>query len=162
MSRPNPHKSSRIAGAALAAAVAFAALTGVAHAEDNKPVTQAAQQAAQQPPAAKSWQTGLHRTDLVRQDLGVADREVIQVRVDFEPGVASPKHSHPGVEVAHVISGTFQYQLDGQPTVTLKAGDSLYIPAGTAHVATNIGTTTGSELATYIVEKDAPLVKVEQ
>lgn len=158
MSRLNPRKSSRSAGAVLAAAVAFAALTGVAHAQESQP----AAQAAQQQPAAKSWQTGLHRTDLVRQDLGVADREVIQVRVDFEPGVASPRHSHPGVEVAHVISGTFQYQLDGQPTVTLKAGDSLYIPAGIAHVATNIGSTTGSELATYIVQKDAPLVKVEQ
>ncbi|MFJ3485408.1 hypothetical protein ACIPL1_18755 [Pseudomonas sp. NPDC090202] len=51
-------------------------------------------------------------------------------------------------------SGTFQYPLEGQPTVTLKAGDS--------HVATNIGTTTGSELARYIVQKDLPLVTVEK
>lgn len=78
---------------------------------------------------AKSWQQGLSRTDLVRQDLGAADREVIQARVDFEPGVTSPNHAHPGVEVAYVISGTFEYRLEGQAPVTLKAGDSLFIPA---------------------------------
>jgi len=126
-------------------ALGLLALAGTACAEEVKPV-------------AKSWQTGLHRTDLIQRDLGVADREVVQVRVDFDPGVVSPKHSHPGVEVAYVISGTFEYQLEGQPNVILKSGDSLYIPEGTVHVATNIGSTTGSELATYIVKKNTPLV----
>jgi quercetin dioxygenase-like cupin family protein len=44
----------------------------------------------------------------------------------------------------------------------LKAGDSLYIPAGTAHIAKNIGTGNGAELATYIVKKDTPLVVLEK
>jgi quercetin dioxygenase-like cupin family protein len=148
MSRLNTRKSIGLFGAALAAAVSLSTFAGMAHAQET--------------PAAKSWQTGLHRTDLVKRDLGVSDREVIQVRVDFEPGVAAPKHSHPGVEVAYVISGTFQYQLEGQPAVTLHAGDSLYIPEGTAHIATNIGTTTGSELATYIVKKGEPLVNLQK
>ncbi|WP_223484896.1 cupin domain-containing protein [Pseudomonas sp. A-RE-19] len=154
MSRFNTRKTAGFFGAALATAVTFAAFAGVAYAQEVKTSAEPAHETA----AAKSWQTGLHRTDLVKRDLSVSDREVIQVRVDFEPGVAAPKHSHPGVEVAYVISGTFQYQLEGQPTVTLKAGDSLYIPEGTAHIATNIGTTTGAELATYIVKKDTPLV----
>ena len=128
-----------------AAVITFAAFSGLAQA-DTVP--------------AKNWQTGLHRTDLLRKDLD-AEREVIQVRVDFEPGIASPNHEHPGVEVAYVISGTFEYQLQGQPPVTLKAGDSLYIPEGTAHVAKNIGTESASELATYIVKKGQPLVVVK-
>jgi quercetin dioxygenase-like cupin family protein len=148
MYRSSTRKTVGMLGVALAAAVSLSAFGGMAQ--------------AQEAPAAKSWQTGLHRTDLVKRDLGVSDREVIQVRVDFEPGVAAPKHSHPGVEVAYVISGTFQYQLEGQPPVTLNAGDSLYIPEGTAHVATNIGTTTGSELATYIVKKGEPLVNLQK
>lgn len=151
MPRFNTHKTLGRFAAALAAAVSLCALAGMAQAE-----------AAHETSAAKSWQTGLHRTDLVKRDLGVSDREVIQVRVDFEPGVAAPRHSHPGVEVAYVISGTFQYQLEGQPAVTLNAGDSLYIPEGTAHTATNIGTTAGSELATYIVKKDTPLVVLQK
>ena len=122
-------------------------------------------QAAEAGPEAqpgKNWQSGLHRTDLVRQDLDVAEREVIQVRVDFDAGVVSPKHSHPGVEVAYVIDGTFEYQLEGRPPVTLKAGDSLYIPAGTAHVAKNVGGAKASELATYIVKKGTPLLVLEE
>ncbi|MNI80639.1 Cupin domain protein [compost metagenome] len=64
--------------------------------------------------------------------------------------------------MAYVTDGTLEYQLEGQPTVTLKAGESLYIPAGTAHVAKNIGQGKASELATYIVKKDTPLVSLEQ
>jgi hypothetical protein len=32
----------------------------------------------------------------VRNDLSVPGREVVQVRVDFAPGVAFARHSHPG------------------------------------------------------------------
>ncbi|WP_421138096.1 cupin domain-containing protein [Pseudomonas sp. NFX15] len=113
-------------------------------------------------PAMKSWQQGLHRTDLVDEDLGAADREVLQVLVDFDPGVASPKHAHPGIELAHVISGTFEYQLEGQAPVTLKAGDSLYIPEGVAHVAKNVGPGKASELATYIVKKGEALLILKE
>ncbi len=42
--------------------------------------------------------------------------------------------------------------------MTLKAGDVLFIPAGTVHSANNAGGGTGSELATYIVEKGKPLL----
>ncbi|WP_285415305.1 cupin domain-containing protein [Pseudomonas sp. efr-133-TYG-5] len=114
--------------------------------------------AAEPQPAAKNWQQGLSRTDLVRQDLGAAEREVIQARVDFEPGVTSPRHAHPGVEVAYVISGTFEYQLEGRAPVTLKVGDSLFIPEGVAHIAKNVGQEKGSELATYIVKKGEPVL----
>jgi hypothetical protein len=38
----------------------------------------------------------------------------------------------------------------------------LYIPAGTAHGAKNIGLGKASELATYIVKKDTPLVVLDQ
>ena len=44
--------------------------------------------------------------------------------------------------------------------MTLKAGDVLFIPAGTVHAAKNVGSGNGAELATYIVEKGKPLVTV--
>jgi len=34
----------------------------------------------------------------------------------------------------------------------------LFVPAGTPHLARNVGTGRGAELATYIVEKGKPLV----
>jgi quercetin dioxygenase-like cupin family protein len=51
-----------------------------------------------------------------------------------------------------------EYQVEGKQPVTLKAGDVLFIPAGTVHSAKNVGGGTASELATYVVEKDKPLV----
>jgi quercetin dioxygenase-like cupin family protein len=107
---------------------------------------------------AQSQQPGVTRSDLLRHDLGVSGREVIQVRVDFAPGVAFPPHSHPGEEIAYVIEGLLEYRLEGRPPVTLKAGEALFIPAGTIHSAKNVGTGNAAELATYLVEKGKPLV----
>jgi quercetin dioxygenase-like cupin family protein len=103
-------------------------------------------------------QPGITRSDVVRHDLGVAGREVIQVRVDFAKGVAFGRHSHPGAEVAYVLEGTLEYQFEGESPVTLNAGEALFIPAGTIHAAKNVGTGNAAELATYIVEKGKPLV----
>ena len=107
---------------------------------------------------AQSQQPGVTRTDLLRHDLSVSGREVIQVRVDFAPGVAFPPHSHPGEEIAYVIEGELEYQLEGRPPVTLKTGEALFIPAGTIHSAKNVGGGNAAELATYLVEKGKPLV----
>jgi quercetin dioxygenase-like cupin family protein len=106
----------------------------------------------------RAQQPGIKRTDLQRHDLGVPGREVVQVRVDFVPGVAFGKHSHPGEEIVNVLEGSLEYQVEGKPPVTLKAGEVLFIPAGTIHTARNVGSGNGAELATYIVEKGNPLV----
>jgi quercetin dioxygenase-like cupin family protein len=109
------------------------------------------------PGSAQALPSGIKRTDLQRHDLGVPGREAVQVRVDIEPGVAFGNHTHPGEEIIYVLEGTFEYQIEGKPPVTLKAGDVLFIPAGTVHAAKNVGSVTASELATYIVEKGKPL-----
>jgi quercetin dioxygenase-like cupin family protein len=109
---------------------------------------------------ARAQQPGIDRTDVQRHDLGIPGREVIQVRVDFAPGAAFGRHSHPGAEIAYVLEGTLEYQLDGRPPVTLKAGEALFIPAGTIHAARNIGSGNAAELATYVVEKGRPLVEL--
>ena len=111
---------------------------------------------------AQSQQPGVTRTELLRHDLSVPGREVIQVRVDFAPGVAFPPHSHPGEEIAYVIEGLLEYQFEGKPPVTLKAGEALFIPAGTIHSAKNVGSGNAAELATYLVEKGKPLVAFGQ
>jgi len=102
--------------------------------------------------------SGIQRTDALRHDLGVSDREVIQVRVDFASGAEFGNHTHPGAEVAYVLEGTLEYRLEGRPPVKLKAGEALFIPAGTVHAASNVGSGNAAELATYIVEKGRPLL----
>ena len=110
-------------------------------------------------PVAQARQPqGITRTDLQRRDLSAPGREAVQVRVDLAPGVAFGKHTHPGEEIIYVLAGTLEYQLEDKPPVTLKAGDVLFVPAGTVHSAKNVGSGTGSELATYIVEKGKPLL----
>jgi quercetin dioxygenase-like cupin family protein len=110
------------------------------------------------PLGAQAQQSGVTRTDLQRHDLSAPGREAIQVRVDLAPGVAFGKHTHPGEEIIYVLEGALEYQIEDKPPVTLRAGDVLFIPAGTVHSARNPGSVTGSELATYIVEKGKPLL----
>jgi quercetin dioxygenase-like cupin family protein len=109
-------------------------------------------------PTIAGLMAGTKRIDLQRHDLGVPGREVIQVRVELAPGAVAPKHSHPGEEIIYVLEGTFEYEVEGKPAMTLKAGDVLFIPHGTVHAAKNVGSVTAAELATYIVEKGKPLV----
>jgi quercetin dioxygenase-like cupin family protein len=108
--------------------------------------------------AAWAQQAGISRTDLLKQPLSVPDREVVQVRVGFAPGAFAPEHRHPGEEIAYVLQGTLEYRLDGGAPVTLKEGDTLFIPAGAVHSARNVGSGPASELATYFVEPGRPLV----
>ena len=107
-------------------------------------------------PAAQAQPSGITRTDLQRHDLSIPGREVVQVRVDFAPGAAFPKHRHPGEEIINVLEGSLEYEVEGKPPVTLKAGDVLFIPAGTIHAAKNVGSGNAAELATYVLEKGKP------
>jgi quercetin dioxygenase-like cupin family protein len=111
-------------------------------------------------PAPKFDAKGIARTETVRRDYD-GKNQAIQVRVDFAPGASFPKHSHPGVEMAYVLSGEIEYEMDGK-IIRLKAGESLYIPAGAVHSAKNIGSGVTSELATYIVDKAKPIVILDK
>jgi quercetin dioxygenase-like cupin family protein len=105
---------------------------------------------------------GTERRDLLRQDLSAPGREVIQVLVEFAPGAAAPRHAHPGEELVYVIEGVLEYRIDGQPPVTVKAGEVLFIPYGGVHAVKNVGSGRAAELATYIVEKGKPLLVPSQ
>jgi quercetin dioxygenase-like cupin family protein len=98
------------------------------------------------------------RTDLQRHDISSPGREVVQVRVEFDPGYVAPRHTHFGEEIIYVLEGELEYYIEGRPPVTVRPGDVLFVPAGTIHSVKNIGRGNGAELATYIVEKGKPLI----
>ena len=59
-------------------------------------------------PVAQAHEVSLgdiKRTNLLRNDLSAAGREVIQVLVEFGPGVSAVRHSHPGEEFIYVTEG---------------------------------------------------------
>jgi quercetin dioxygenase-like cupin family protein len=107
---------------------------------------------------AQAQQAGVKRTDLQQHDLSIPGHEVVQAIVEIAPGATAAKHWHPGEEIIYVLEGSLEYQVEGKPPVTLKAGDVLFIPARTIHAARNVGSGNGAELATYVVEKGKPLV----
>jgi quercetin dioxygenase-like cupin family protein len=116
-------------------------------------------------PVAQAHEVSLgdiKRTNLLRSDLSAAGREVIQVLVEFGPGVSAVRHSHPGEELVYVTEGALEYQLDGRPPLTVKAGEVLFIPHGTPHAVKNVGSVKAAELATYIVEKGKPLLMLSE
>lgn len=110
--------------------------------------------------ASAQQMAGLTRTEVLRHEHSVPGTEVIQVRVDFPAHSTAPAHSHPGEEIAYVLEGTMEYALEGREPVVLKTGDAVYIPAGVNHSVRVLGEGKASELATYIVKKDQPLVKL--
>ena len=107
--------------------------------------------------ALAAQQPTFKRTVLQQSDISVAGREVVSAVADFEPRATPGRHTHPGEEIGYVLEGTFLIEQEGKAPVTLKAGGSFLIPAGTIHNATNTGTGPGKILATYIVEKGKPL-----
>ena len=102
-------------------------------------------------------QPTLTQTEVLRQDLSIEGREVIQMLTVLPAGGASGgKHTHPGEEIAYVLEGSIRVEIDGEPPVVKNAGEAIMFPAGRPHFAANAGTGTARALATYIVEKGKP------
>jgi quercetin dioxygenase-like cupin family protein len=88
---------------------------------------------ADMPDATRRKQGTAHKA-LLRTDLaGVSGQEVIVWDTEYSPRAINPRHYHPVAITFYVISGTGIWQEEGKPPVTLKAGDSLFTPAGTTH-----------------------------
>jgi quercetin dioxygenase-like cupin family protein len=84
-----------------------------------------------------------------------ADQEVAVYETEYAPGGINPRHLHPAAITFHVLSGTGVWQEEGKPPVTLKAGDSLFVPAGTIHSHWNPSATERLRFLEFIVaEKD--------
>ncbi len=102
-------------------------------------------------------QPGFSRTVIQRGDLSTPGREVVSAIAEFQAGATSGAHTHPGEEAGYLLEGSLVFEQAGKPTVTLKAGETFFVPAGTVHNATNKGTGRTRVLATYIVEKGKPI-----
>lgn len=111
----------------------------------------------QTPPQADPLAGKLVRREVQRAPSSVPGREFVQVATEIPPGVESGWHFHPGEEVGYILAGDVEMQVEGRPTVVLKAGDGFLIPPRTPHNAHDLGPETGRMLSTYLVETGQPL-----
>ena len=102
-------------------------------------------------------QAGFARIALQTQDLSTPGKVAVQVRGEFDPGVATGRHTHSGEELTYILEGQIELRIEGQPPRTVKAGETFFVPAGLVHEGVNTGGGKAKVLATYIVEKGQPL-----
>ncbi len=113
--------------------------------------------AVERPTSSDALAATLRRTEVQRGPLSLPGREMVQVRTEIPPGVASGWHTHPGEEVGYIIAGTVQMEIRDRPTLILNAGDGFLIPPRVPHNALDLGPATGLMLSTYIVESGQPI-----
>jgi quercetin dioxygenase-like cupin family protein len=116
--------------------------------------------AVRQSERADALAATLKRTEIQRGALSIPGREMVQVRTEIPPGVASGWHTHPGEEVGYIIAGTVRMEIQDRPTLILNAGDGFLIPPRVPHNALDLGPDTGLMLSTYIVETGQPISTV--
>lgn len=73
-------------------------------------------------------------------------------RCYIDPGQANPRHHHPNCdEVLHVLQGTIEHSADDE-RVRMGPGDTISIPSGVVHNATNVG----EDQAIFVISFSAP------
>ncbi len=107
-------------------------------------------------PDATHGKLGITHKSLLRSDLaGMTGQEVIVWDTEYAPRAINPRHYHPAAITFHIVSGTGVWQEEGKAPVELKAGDSLFTPAGTTHTHWNPSHTESLRFLEFIVgEKD--------
>jgi quercetin dioxygenase-like cupin family protein len=102
-------------------------------------------------------QVGPSRKILLQRDLDIPGYETILNEASVAVGGREGKHRHPGAFVAYLLEGEMTLEMEGQPSRTLKAGDSVFVPAGQVHEGINTGRVPIKALVTFIVKKGQPL-----
>ena len=102
-------------------------------------------------------QVGPSRKILIQRDLDIPGYEMILNEASLPVGGREGKHRHPGAFVGYLLEGEMTLETEGQPSTTLKAGDSAFVPAGQVHEGINTGKVPIRALVTFIVKKGATL-----
>ncbi len=111
--------------------------------------------ALQAQPAASQEKHGITHTPLLRMDLpGSGGQEVIVWDTEYAPNAINPRHQHRAAITFRVLSGTGIWQEEGKPPITLRAGDSLLVHAGTIHTHWNPSTTDRLRFLEFIVAEE--------
>ena len=58
--------------------------------------------------------------------------DLMQVEVHFEKGAVGAMHTHPHTQLTYVLSGAFEFTINGE-TKTVRKGDTLFKLPGVPH-----------------------------
>jgi len=89
----------------------------------------------------------------------VQGKRITTMVVEFPPGGFSPPHHHGGSVTVYVLSGVIRSQLQGQPPIAYRAGESFFEPPGAVHLlAENMSATEPARiLAVFVADEGATL-----
>jgi len=68
---------------------------------------------------------------VIRKVLAYTD-EVMCVENSFKKGAVGALHSHPHTQITYVVSGAFEFEIDGEKKV-VRAGDTMLKKDGIVH-----------------------------
>ena len=94
-----------------------------------------------------------HYQPIVGDDAGGAPvRTGIQTA---QPGYAAPVHSHPYIEILHILDGIAEAWIGGKPesAVLLRKGDTIAVPPETPHAFRVVGEQELRLLGTHVSPK---------
>lgn len=68
----------------------------------------------------------------VKRKIKAHHSNIMCVEVHFETNSIAPVHTHEHEQVTYVISGQFEFEIEGKKTL-IGAGDSIYLQANIPH-----------------------------
>jgi quercetin dioxygenase-like cupin family protein len=102
---------------------------------------------------------------LLSKDLaGLPGKEAVMLTVEYPPGGSSLAHRHDANVFVYVLEGTLRMQVDGAPSVTLKAGETFYEnPTDVHRVSANASDTEPVKfLVVMIKDKGKPATRAAE
>lgn len=91
----------------------------------------------------------------VPQNQGPQDVQMLQR--EFPVGGSSGWHTHPGMEIAYLLSGEMLLRRAGAPPRVMKPGEHFVMPRGVAHSGFNVGREPARLVIAYVVDRRAPV-----
>ncbi len=68
----------------------------------------------------------------VERKILASDGKMMTVEVRFKKGSVGTVHSHPHEQISYVVSGSFEFELEGKKEI-IRAGDSYYVKPDAMH-----------------------------
>jgi quercetin dioxygenase-like cupin family protein len=96
-------------------------------------------------------------TKLLTQDLlGAPGKEALMITVTYGAGAASLPHRHDAQVFVYVLEGEVTMQVQGQPQVTLRAGQTFYEGPDDVHqVSANASRTATAKILVFMIKDKA-------